>query len=171
MRISYGIEVADENDEYAKAVEDGVGTFNLAFVPGAFLVETFPSLRHIPSWFPGGRFKWIAAGWKKLAHGMRDKPFELVLQKMVSGRLSLSPILVRSLLTGYFTPITQKDGSAVPSIATIMMENVQNKEGAELEDARILARDTAALSYAGTPVFQHTTASMISLTRCSRSWW
>ncbi|KAI0767202.1 CyP450 monooxygenase [Fomes fomentarius] len=123
MRISYGIEVADENDEYAKAVEDGVGTFNLAFVPGAFFVETFPSLRHIPSWFPGGRFKRLAAGWKTLAHGMRDKPFERVLQKM-------------------------NDGSASPSIATIMMENAQNKLGVEFEDARILARDTAALSYA-----------------------
>ena len=83
MRISYGIEVADENDEYAKAVEDGVATFNLAFVPGAFLVETFPSLMYVPSWLPGGGFKRLAAAWQKIAHRMRDKPFERTVEAIV----------------------------------------------------------------------------------------
>ena len=84
MRISYGVEVAEENDPYVTAVEEGVATFNLAFVPGAFLVETFPSLMRIPSWFPGGGFKRTAAAWQKIAHNMRDAPFEKTMEAMVS---------------------------------------------------------------------------------------
>ena len=83
MRISYGIEVAEENDPYVDAVEKGVASFNEIFVPGAFLVETFPSLRHIPSWFPGGGFKRLARKWKKIARNMRDSPFERVMGEMV----------------------------------------------------------------------------------------
>ena len=88
MRISYGIEVKEENDEYVTAVEDGVATFNEAFVPGAFLVETFPSLQYIPSWLPGGGFKRIAAAWRTVAHRMRDVPFERTLEAMVSYAIS-----------------------------------------------------------------------------------
>ncbi|KAJ8475189.1 hypothetical protein ONZ51_g6728 [Trametes cubensis] len=123
MRVSYGIEVSEKNDPYVTAVEEGVATFNEAFVPGAFLVETFPSLRHIPSWFPGGGFKRIAAEWKKIAHNMRDAPFEKTLEAM-------------------------RKGTAEPSVAMTLMENASGKEGAEYEEEKIIARDVSALVYA-----------------------
>ena len=87
MRISYGIKVQD-GDEYASVAEDAVWTFALAFVPGKFPVETFPSLMRIPSWFPGGGFKRVAAEWKKIAHHMRDMPFERVMEAMVRPSIS-----------------------------------------------------------------------------------
>ncbi|KAL7284540.1 hypothetical protein ACG7TL_001832 [Trametes sanguinea] len=123
MRVSYGIDVAEENDPYVAAVEEGVATFNEAFVPGAFLVETFPILRHIPSWFPGGGFKRIAAEWQKIAHNMRDAPFNKTLEAI-------------------------KKGTAEPSIAMTILENAQGKEGAEYEEEKIIARDVSALAYA-----------------------
>ena len=83
MRISYGIEVADENDQYVVAVEKGVATYNAAFVPGAFLVETFPILKYLPDWFPGAGFKRTTAAWKKIAHNMRDAPFERTMESWV----------------------------------------------------------------------------------------
>ena len=83
MRISYGIEVKDEDDQYVAAVETGVATFNEAFVPGAFLVETFPILKHIPDWFPGAGFKRTVAAWKDIAHNMRDAPFEKTMESWV----------------------------------------------------------------------------------------
>ncbi len=92
MRIAYGIEVKEEDDEYVKAVEDGVATFNQAFVPGAFLVETFPLLQYVPIWSPGGGFKRIAAAWQKIAHKMRDVPFERTLEAMVSVELRRTSI-------------------------------------------------------------------------------
>lgn len=83
MRISYGIQVKDENDQYVTAVETGVATFNEAFVPGAFLVETFPFLKHIPDWFPGAGFKRTVAAWKDIVHNMRDAPFEKTMESWV----------------------------------------------------------------------------------------
>ncbi|KAI0672490.1 CyP450 monooxygenase [Trametes maxima] len=120
MRISYGMEVADQDDPYVNAVEEGVATFNEAFVPGAFLVETFPILRHIPRWFPGGGFKRIAARWQKIAHTMRDAPFEKTLQAM---------------------------GTAEASITTVLMGKAQEYEGAVFEGEKIIARDVSALAY------------------------
>ncbi|KAI0768267.1 CyP450 monooxygenase [Trametes elegans] len=123
MRVSYGIDVADEDDPYVAAVEEGVATFNEAFVPGAFLVETFPVLRHVPRWFPGGGFKRTAAAWRAIAHHMRDAPFARTLDAI-------------------------RTGTAPPSIASVLMENAQGKEGAEFEEEQIVARDVSALAYA-----------------------
>ena len=83
MRISYGVEVAEENDPYVTAVEEGVATFNLAFVPGAFLVETFPSLMRIPSWFPGAAWKRQAEKWSEERAGMVNEPFEFTKTQAV----------------------------------------------------------------------------------------
>ncbi|KAI1790108.1 cytochrome P450 [Ganoderma leucocontextum] len=123
MRISYGIKVADENDQYVTAVEAGVATFNEAFVPGAFLVETFPILKHIPAWFPGAGFKRTAAAWKDIAHNMRDAPFEKTMEFWAKG-------------------------TAEQSIATTLMENAQRKDGSDISEERIVARDVSALAYA-----------------------
>ncbi|KAI0357869.1 CyP450 monooxygenase [Trametes cingulata] len=123
MQVSYGIEIAEENDPYVTAVEEGVATFNEALVPGAFLVETFPILQYIPSWFPGGGFKRKAAKWQKIAHNMRDAPFEKTLEAI-------------------------REGTAQPSIAAKLMEHAPKKEGAEFEHEKIIARDVSALAYA-----------------------
>ncbi|KAI0754704.1 cytochrome P450 [Daedaleopsis nitida] len=123
LRISYGIQVGDEHDQYVIANEEALDGFTQAFVPGKFLVETFSSLRFIPSWFPGGGFKRIAAGWKKLTVKMRDMPFEHIMAEM-------------------------KEGRAEPSIATKMMENASNKVGVDMAYEAELARDTASLSFA-----------------------
>ena len=84
LPISYGIEVTDEDNPYVRVVERGMELFSRAFVPGAFLVETFPALRYIPSWLPGGGFKRFAAMTKTATQAMRDLPFERTMMKMVS---------------------------------------------------------------------------------------
>ena len=52
MKLLYDIQVADENDEYIAKVERFMVGFNEALVPGNFLVEFFPVLRHLPAWLP-----------------------------------------------------------------------------------------------------------------------
>ena len=84
LRIAYGIEVIDEEDRFVAAAEAGSVTFSKAFVPGAFLVETFPILKYLPDWFPGAGFKRRAAVWKRIAHNMRDAPFEYAMKTWVS---------------------------------------------------------------------------------------
>ena len=38
--------------------------------PGQLLVDFFPLLRFVPTWFPG-------AGWKRELHGIRDQAYHL----------------------------------------------------------------------------------------------
>ncbi|PIL29320.1 cytochrome P450 [Ganoderma sinense ZZ0214-1] len=123
MRIAYGIKVIDEKDPYVEAIEAGSAAFTEAFVPGAFLVDTFPILRHIPGWFPGAEFKQKAAAWKKIAHNMRDAPFEMTMESLVKG-------------------------TAERSIATTIIEKARRKECSDISAEKIIARDVSALAYA-----------------------
>ncbi|KAH9926320.1 cytochrome P450 98A3 [Epithele typhae] len=58
--IAYGIDMKERNDEYFEMVGRIAETGETISVPGRFPVEAFPSLRYLPSWFPGGGFKVMA---------------------------------------------------------------------------------------------------------------
>ena len=83
MRIVYGLEVAEKNDKYISLVEKGVDVFIRITVPGRYLVEALPFLRHLPSWFPGAKFQRQAREWRKAAEAMCQQPVEDVKQAMV----------------------------------------------------------------------------------------
>lgn len=71
MRLVFGIEISEENDEYfamAERVRD-IGE-DVAF-PGRYPVELFPWLRYLPSWFPGAHFKRIAGKARREAESIR----------------------------------------------------------------------------------------------------
>ncbi|KAI1790237.1 cytochrome P450 [Ganoderma leucocontextum] len=71
MRLVYGIEIHEENDNYfamAERVRD-IGE-DVAF-PGRYLVESISWLRYLPSWFPGVHFKRIAAKARQEAESIR----------------------------------------------------------------------------------------------------
>jgi hypothetical protein len=79
----YGMKTKPE-DPYVEIAEEALEGINEATAPGKFLVEIFPIMKHIPSWFPG-------AGWKRKAHYWRDinrevrlKSFNLVKDQVVN---------------------------------------------------------------------------------------
>ncbi|KAM5533378.1 hypothetical protein V8D89_012928 [Ganoderma adspersum] len=92
MRIVYGLEVAEKNDEYISLVERGVDVFIRITVPGRYLVEALPLLRNLPSWFPGAKFRRDAAEWKESVEAMRDVPFRAAKDKIDSGTFSHSVV-------------------------------------------------------------------------------
>ena len=47
MRVTYGVEVDDEDEDYLGIAEDLMTRFSEVFIPGKYLVEAFPSLRHV----------------------------------------------------------------------------------------------------------------------------
>ena len=51
---------------------------------GAFLVDYFPSMRFIPSWLPGGKFKTLVPKFKAAFDAMVEKPYERAKQLIVS---------------------------------------------------------------------------------------
>ncbi|KAJ7509664.1 cytochrome P450 [Mycena galericulata] len=85
MSVAYGIDVLPSNDPFVTLAHKAVHTFAIAYVPGLYLVDTFPILKHVPSWFPGAGFKRKAQEWRKLSQGMLELPFMETKRQLESG--------------------------------------------------------------------------------------
>lgn len=84
MSIAYGIKIKGFDDPYIVNVEESIKGFNIAGVPGSFLVDLIPALKYVPSWFPGAGFKKKAAYWAQVNRNVAQRPFNHVAQQMVS---------------------------------------------------------------------------------------
>ncbi|KAL0575702.1 hypothetical protein V5O48_006262 [Marasmius crinis-equi] len=96
MNVIYGIEIADEDDHYITVAETALDGMAKAAHPGAFLVDIFPILKHVPSWFPFAGFKRQAAYWRQSVIEMRNAPYEAVRSALKAG--GASPCFVANLL-------------------------------------------------------------------------
>ncbi|KAJ7080694.1 cytochrome P450 [Mycena epipterygia] len=85
MSVAYGINVLPSNDPYVTLAHKAVHTFAIATVPGLYLVDTLPILKHVPTWFPGAGFKRQANTWRKLSRGMLEVPFAETKRQIESG--------------------------------------------------------------------------------------
>ena len=84
MRVAYGIELEEEDDEYFHMIEE-IGVVGEAIsVPGNFPVEAIPMLRYLPSWAPGGKFKQWAADAKVFFQSTLNKLFSASVDAIVS---------------------------------------------------------------------------------------
>ncbi|EIW55444.1 cytochrome P450 [Trametes versicolor FP-101664 SS1] len=124
MRVAYGIQISERDDEYMKMVEDGLTAINLLLSPGKYLVEQLPILRFLPKWMPGAQFRRDAADAKVVAYEMRDTPWSRSLEAM-------------------------RQGTASASMSTALMERMRTLESSEAEEEQLIARNTAATAYAG----------------------
>ncbi|RDX45250.1 cytochrome P450 [Lentinus brumalis] len=87
IRTTYGLQGADENDVHIKITEDAMDCVNNVFKPGQpYLVQTFPSLRHIPSWFPGATFKHQFASWVPIRQGNITPSIVTALMRRAEGQ-------------------------------------------------------------------------------------
>ncbi|KAI0740353.1 cytochrome P450 [Earliella scabrosa] len=86
MRLSYGIQLQQQDDRYFAMIEQIAETGEIIIVPGSFLVDVFPVLRFLPVWFPGAGFKrWAAAAKQDILH-IVDYLFETAKAAMEDGR-------------------------------------------------------------------------------------
>ncbi|KAF7366049.1 Cytochrome P450 [Mycena venus] len=85
MSVAYGIDVLPSDDPYVTLAHEAMRTFSIGIIPGVYLVDTFPLLKHIPRWFPGAGFKRQAEEWSKLARGMLEVPFAETKRQMDAG--------------------------------------------------------------------------------------
>ncbi|KAG6836865.1 hypothetical protein H0H93_002108 [Arthromyces matolae] len=84
LRLSYGYNVEEHNDPLVKLVDAVMNQFALASRPGAYPVNAFPSLRRLPTWFPGAGFKKTAKEWAENLIKMVEQPYNSVKSQMVS---------------------------------------------------------------------------------------
>ncbi|KAH7334142.1 cytochrome P450 [Rhizoctonia solani] len=85
IRIAYGHTARDFSDEFIQAAEAFMGVLSEAILPGKWLVETIPLMRHIPSWFPAATFKRKAEEWARMTVKYRQAPFDYVVRNMMNG--------------------------------------------------------------------------------------
>ena len=68
MKIGYGIAVQESEDPYISIAEELLSGIAEVGISGSFLVDLFPILKYVPSWFPGAGFQKKAARWKEAGH-------------------------------------------------------------------------------------------------------
>ncbi|KAF7371311.1 Cytochrome P450 [Mycena sanguinolenta] len=92
LRIAYGyhIDPEQQQDVFLEMFNTSAVNFSLATTPGAFLVDTIPSLRYWPEWLPGGGFHTIAKEWSRQLHGTVDTSYEYVKGQMAAGNVEPS---------------------------------------------------------------------------------
>jgi len=96
MGSVYGFNVTSVANKYLSRMEESLHCLERAVVPGAFLVDVFPKLVHIPNWFPGGGFKRTAAEWKRIHENSITSPFEVVKEQVTAG--TAAPSIVSGML-------------------------------------------------------------------------
>ncbi|KAJ6529904.1 cytochrome P450 [Mycena vulgaris] len=94
LRITYGIEVQEEDDPFVTLIEHANDNFNAATVPGAFLVDVFPALLYVPEFL--APFKRTARVWAVAFKDMVEAPYLFVRRQMAAGTAPVS--FVSSLL-------------------------------------------------------------------------
>jgi cytochrome P450 len=90
LDIGYGIQVNSPDNFYIRQSEEALQLVDKAGTPGAWLVDIFPCLKHVPAWIPGAGFKYKALAWRKALEDTRDLPFEFTKREMAKGTAQTS---------------------------------------------------------------------------------
>ncbi|KAF9783497.1 cytochrome P450 [Thelephora terrestris] len=137
LSIAYGIRADTPHNEFILMYEKMLKTAQEGLVPGTFLVDMFPFLRHLPSWFPGVQFHAFANKVKTDLHIAITRPVEHVAEKLKSGV------------------------DIDPSMASTCLENLDDlgQKGIDIE----VIRNTLGIVYAGRLCFTNSTLSSFFL--------
>ncbi|KAE9388010.1 cytochrome P450 [Gymnopus androsaceus JB14] len=85
LGVAYGLHVQPKNNPDIKAASKMVDIGINALLPGEFVVDNFPILKYVPSWFPGASFKRKANSWYGIRNATITPPFMKVKKAMVNG--------------------------------------------------------------------------------------
>ncbi|KAK7994542.1 hypothetical protein PG991_016130, partial [Apiospora marii] len=91
LKVAYGYEIeAHKEDPLVTLADHAMDQFSKAMIPGAWLVDMVPILRHFPDWLPGMSFKQTAREWKATLIDLVERPSGLVRKQMAEGRNNTS---------------------------------------------------------------------------------
>ncbi|TFK73143.1 cytochrome P450 [Pluteus cervinus] len=85
LSIAYGLDIKPSGDPYvAIADKANEGLAKAGSLP-SYLVDAIPSLKYLPEWFPGAKFKRDARVWAKFARALREDGFRIAKERYVKG--------------------------------------------------------------------------------------
>ncbi|KAF9261871.1 cytochrome P450 [Marasmius fiardii PR-910] len=85
LEIAYGYQIQDHNDPYVQLADYAQVSAREAGIPGTFLVDYIPLLKHVPAWFPGASFKAKAEVWARDVDRVRNNPWTLLKESIADG--------------------------------------------------------------------------------------
>ncbi|EED79605.1 predicted protein, partial [Postia placenta Mad-698-R] len=94
LSVVYGLPVETAEDEYIAHAERTMQVISEATVPGAYLCDLMPFLKHLPSWVP---FQREASTGREMIERLVSKPYEHVKREMDAGRAP--PSMTQDLLS------------------------------------------------------------------------
>lgn len=106
MRIAYGFDDPEVNRGLLHDGETMLKAFVEVSLPGRYLVNDIPILRHVPAWFPGGGFKRRFAELAAVSKRMHIDSFQRVKKDLVIllPMNSVPGLLTFGMFTGKWTP-------------------------------------------------------------------
>ncbi|EIN12999.1 cytochrome P450 [Punctularia strigosozonata HHB-11173 SS5] len=84
LKVTYGYSVDSDDDHFVRLADDRIRISEQASAPG-WMVDSIPILKYVPSWFPGARFKRLAAKWREEVKDLCQVPFAWVKNQMAAG--------------------------------------------------------------------------------------
>ncbi|EJD05381.1 cytochrome P450 [Fomitiporia mediterranea MF3/22] len=120
MMSTYGIFVDSRQHPYIQIAQAVMDSVSDAARAGAYLVDAFPILKKVPTWFPGAHYQRVAQGWAAEVRRLRFIPF-------LASKNQLA------------------DGKAPPFPSFVADELEEN--GYDEKDAELMIQDCAAVAY------------------------
>ncbi|KAF5356610.1 hypothetical protein D9758_008240 [Tetrapyrgos nigripes] len=86
LHLTYGYKIKEEGtDPFVQLADHAMEQFSDITRPGAYMVDIFPFLKHIPAWFPLAYFKRRAAECVGPCNDIADIPFDYVKNQLARG--------------------------------------------------------------------------------------
>ncbi|TRX94103.1 hypothetical protein FHL15_004871 [Xylaria flabelliformis] len=91
LKMVYGYSTGPTtSDPLVKLADTAVEQFSIATMPGLWLVDVIPILRHLPEWMPGTNFKRTAREYRAKMIEMLEAPWEFAKNRMARGNFEQS---------------------------------------------------------------------------------
>ncbi|CUA78042.1 Cytochrome P450 2U1 [Rattus norvegicus] [Rhizoctonia solani] len=85
LRLAYGYRLQDDNDQVFQNIQQTSHYTALAAMFTNFFVNIFPSLTHVPDWFPGTGWKRTAREWRAFKDYAQSVPYEWTKTQLAAG--------------------------------------------------------------------------------------
>ncbi|KAI0701738.1 cytochrome P450 [Earliella scabrosa] len=87
LLIVYGYRVVSNTDRLLEMADESLELLSnhIAAAGKVWIVDLFPPLKYVPSWFPGAQFKRDAALWKGKMEAFVNEPYDYTKQQMKQG--------------------------------------------------------------------------------------
>ncbi|KAF4488174.1 Cytochrome P450 monooxygenase COX2 [Colletotrichum fructicola Nara gc5] len=99
LKVSYGVDVRDDNDPYVKIADDAMYATGNGGAPANSIVDVFPPARHLPNWLARDWSLKFAREWGWAIQKLHNVPFAVAQDEVARGKEN--PSFAHTLLETY----------------------------------------------------------------------